>query len=162
MESVKKILAPTDLSDLSWDGVRVALEIAQLFGAELIVHYVISYQDEAVPVHHGIEQWVATAEGEEQVRELMEMRRKDLDRHLSSRFSTAFPMAKIRLQVQIGIPYERILETALSEGVDMIVMATHGRSGLGRFLIGSVTEEVIRRATCPVLAVPPSGQAAGT
>ncbi len=69
----------------------------------------------------------------------------------------AFPellsKVKIRQEVVIGIPHERIVERAERKDVDMIVMSTHGRTGLAHMLIGSVTEHVVRRSICPVLSV---------
>lgn len=53
-----------------------------------------------------------------------------------------------------GRPVDRILERADNEKADLIVMATHGRSGLQRWIMGSVTESILRRSTCPVLTVP--------
>lgn len=69
---------------------------------------------------------------------------------------------KIREEVEIGIPAEKIVEKAAAEGVDMIMMSTHGRSGLRHFLIGSVTERVVRLAACPVLSVRPSEKESST
>ncbi|AAV47178.1 universal stress protein [Haloarcula marismortui ATCC 43049] len=57
----------------------------------------------------------------------------------------------------MGDPYEEIIDYAETAGVDMIVMGTHGRSGLDRFLLGSVTEKVVRTADAPVLTVRLSG-----
>jgi nucleotide-binding universal stress UspA family protein len=59
----------------------------------------------------------------------------------------------------MGDPYEEIIDYAETEGVDMIVMGTHGRSGLDRFLLGSVTEKVVRTADAPVLTVRLSDEA---
>jgi len=55
--------------------------------------------------------------------------------------------------MQIGVPFEEIVRVAQEEHVDMIVMGTHGRSGLNRVLLGSVAERVVRLAPCPVLTV---------
>ena len=60
----------------------------------------------------------------------------------------------VRQEVGVGTPYKRIVEKAQQEGIDMIVMSTHGRTGLAHMLIGSVTERVLRRAPCPIIAVP--------
>ena len=56
-------------------------------------------------------------------------------------------------RVVVGVPYEKILETVGAESVDLIVMATHGRTGLRHLLMGSVTERVVRLAPCPVLTM---------
>jgi universal stress protein A len=60
--------------------------------------------------------------------------------------------------VELGVPYQRILETAKVEQVDLIVMATHGRAGFGHLVIGSVAERVVRLAPCPVLTIRPLGE----
>lgn len=59
--------------------------------------------------------------------------------------------AQVRLEV--GVPWEAIVCVAGDEGAEMIVMGTHGRTGLDRLLLGSVAERVVRRAPCPVLTV---------
>jgi nucleotide-binding universal stress UspA family protein len=59
----------------------------------------------------------------------------------------------VRYRVDVGPPVDAILEAAGEEGATMIVMGTHGRRGLTRFFLGSVAEQVIRRAPCPVLTV---------
>jgi nucleotide-binding universal stress UspA family protein len=57
--------------------------------------------------------------------------------------------------VKVGVPWEVIVGTARDEQADMIVMGTHGRSGLDRMLLGSVAERVVRRASCPVMTLRP-------
>ncbi|MEK7715145.1 MAG: universal stress protein, partial [candidate division NC10 bacterium] len=59
----------------------------------------------------------------------------------------------VRWALEVGVPFEEIVKAAEKEGADMIVMGTHGRSGLNRLLLGSVAERVIRLAPCPVLTV---------
>ncbi|MGH7808992.1 MAG: universal stress protein, partial [Candidatus Binatia bacterium] len=53
-----------------------------------------------------------------------------------------------------GQPYGAILDCAGNEGTDLIVMSSHGRTGLSRMLIGSVTDKILRGSSCPVLVVP--------
>jgi len=144
MKQIKKILAPTDLSTLARDGIRFAFETAQACGAEVIVYHVISYEDREFDVHHGTAQWVASSECSEEIRELIQKRKRDVDRYLIENCSDALSRLKIREEVEIGIPDEKIVEKAAAEGVDMIIMSTHGRTGLRHFLIGSVTERVVR------------------
>ena len=65
--------------------------------------------------------------------------------------------------VDMGVPYQKIVETATAEEVDLIVMATHGRTGLSHLLLGSVAERVVRLAPCPVLTIrPPGARAVGS
>jgi universal stress protein A len=63
--------------------------------------------------------------------------------------------------VNMGVPYQRIVETATAEQVDLIVMATRGRTGLSHLVLGSVAERVVRTAPCPVLTIRPPGEHAG-
>ena len=60
---------------------------------------------------------------------------------------------RVERRVVVGFPAEQILEQAAKEGADIIVMGTHGRTGLMRLLMGSIAEHVVRNATCPVMAV---------
>jgi nucleotide-binding universal stress UspA family protein len=64
-------------------------------------------------------------------------------------------LRELRLETKMveGHPAETICRVAKEEGCDLIVMGTHGRSGLGRLLLGSVAEQVLREAACPVLTV---------
>ena len=77
-----------------------------------------------------------------------------LEDFISKEFAGLIGTTKLRQEVEIGTPYRRIVDKAAAESVDIIVMSTHGRTGLAHMLIGSVTERVLRRASCPVLAVP--------
>jgi len=60
----------------------------------------------------------------------------------------------VREVVVAGQPYNAIIDCATNEHVDLVVMSSHGRSGLSRMLIGSVTDKLLRAAKCPVLVVP--------
>lgn len=66
----------------------------------------------------------------------------------------------IRL-VDMGAPYQKIVETATAEPVDLMVMATHGRTGLSHLVLGSVAERVVRLAPCPELTIRPLGDRSG-
>jgi universal stress protein A len=81
---------------------------------------------------------------------------------MNENFAEYLTAIKVREVVEIGTPYKRIVEKAVEEGADMIIMCTHGRTGLLHMLIGSVTEQVVRRAPCAVLSVPPPKAAAPT
>jgi nucleotide-binding universal stress UspA family protein len=149
MEKIKKILAPTDLSDLSQTGMRYALEMASpQGGAEVIVYHVIEYE-EANP-HDEIFRAESFSSW------LLEDRKKFLAELLRDNYGDLISKVKVHQQVEIGVPHQRIVEKAVEEGVDMIVMCTHGRTGILHMLIGSVTERVVRRSPCPVLTIRPA------
>ena len=137
MAMLKKILAPTDLSDLSATGLRYATQLARDQGAELIILNVVAL-DESNRVDN----------------QDLERHRIRLDGFFSDKAADVSANAKIRKVVDAGDAYGAILDCADSEHVDLIIMASHGRSGLSRMLIGSVTDKVIRGASCPVLVVP--------
>jgi len=149
MPTIKKILVPTDLSELSAVGVHYALEMAESQGAEVIVLYVAHYKD--VARHRGYE--ASLQVHYETVGELLDGCKKGVAEFLQKRFSDLMQKVKVQEEADFGEAYESIVEKAEAEGVDMIIMSTHGRTGVGHMLIGSVTEQVVRRARCPVLSV---------
>lgn len=151
MKKIEKILAPTDLSDLSQAGVRHALEMAKSGEVEVIVYHVIP-PEEGSPHDEGfytdsLGQW------------LIWDRKKHLAEFITEHFADLLDKVTVYIEVEIGIPHRRIVEKSKERGVDMIVMSTHGRSGLLHMLMGSVTEKVIRSAPCPVLSLRPAKEA---
>jgi nucleotide-binding universal stress UspA family protein len=137
MELIKKILAPTDFSDLSARGVRYACQLARDVGAEVIIFNVVLL-DETNTIN----------------KQEMERHRVRLDKFVSDRIADVSGNLKFRKVVDAGQPYGAIIDCAENESVDLIVMSSHGRSGLSRMLIGSVTDKTLRGASCPVLVVP--------
>jgi len=144
METVSKILAPTDLSELSCIGLRHALEMGRSRGAEVIVYYVIDLGD----------QWFMRRERPGPVREMLERHKGELDNFLRDKFPELMNLVEVRQLVELGAAAPNIVEKAESEKVDRIVMSTHGRTGINHLLLGSVSEKVIARAPCPVLVIP--------
>jgi universal stress protein A len=157
MYKIQKILAPVDLSNLSKVGLGYALEIAKSQGAEIVIYNTITVEE--TPFPQGDEEWVATQTELPKVKKTLDRRKKQLERFVTDEFADFANNRRVRLEVEIGTPYKKIVEKAKQESVDMIVMSTHGRTGVLHMLIGSVTERVVRRAPCPVLAVPPPEKA---
>lgn len=151
MSKIRKILAPTDLSDLSCVGLRYALETAREQSAEAIVYL-------AVPIG---EDWFPSSEGAKPERDYAAKEKILLDKFLRGKFSDEMTGVAVRQKVDVGAAASTIVEFAAREGVDMIIMSTHGRTGLKHILIGSVTEKVVERAPCPVLVVPRQREATG-
>ncbi|MBI1996583.1 MAG: universal stress protein [Deltaproteobacteria bacterium] len=144
MKKFTKIIAPTDLSDLSCLGLRYALELAREQSAEIIVVHVI-------PIG---EDWLSAREEPTPARNLMAKERAALDQFLQMKFAEFINLVELRQSVEVGAPHANIVELAEREGADLIVMSTHGRTGLDHMLMGSVTEKVVARAPCPVLSIP--------
>src|SRR5687768_16116769 len=133
----KTILAPTDFSDLSANGVRYACQLARETGAELIAFNVLVLDESNRIDKREIEQ-----------------HKQRLADFVAEKVPDAGAGLKMRQLVDAGQPFGAIVDCAEKEGVDLIVMSSHGRSGLSRMLIGSVTDKILRGAPCPVLAVP--------
>ena len=144
MKKINKILAPTDLSELSGVGVRYALEMGRELSAEVIVYH-------AVPLG---EDWVPPRSEPQRVRDLLANEGAALDKFVSEKFGDEVNLVEIRKRVEFGAAVSNIIDVAEREAVDMIVMATHGRTGLNHMLLGSVAEKVVARASCPVLVIP--------
>lgn len=144
MPKLKKILAPTDFSELSKLGVRRALEMARESGAEVIVYFAIDLGGD----------WMEKPPQVVPYHDMLEDTRNQLDKFLAENFADLIDLVEVRKVVEFGAPAKNIVEEAESEGVDMIVMSTHGRTGLSHIILGSITEKVIARAHCPVLVVP--------
>jgi nucleotide-binding universal stress UspA family protein len=134
---IKRILAPTDFSEVAATGVAYAYQLASDLEAELIVITVIA-PDESNYVSSG---------------ELQE-RKRQLDEFIAENFGGAGSNVIVRKLVESGVPAATIAYWARDQKPDLIVMSSHGRTGLKRALMGSVAEEVLRNSPCPVLVVP--------
>ncbi len=138
----KRILAPTDFSEPSYEALEMAIELAQHFGAELhILHVVPPLHVVPVPVNVEIPLY------EMELREAAERSMQELVEQRVPKSVTVFS------SVVWGDPADEILAYQKEKGIDLIVIATHGRSGWKRFVFGSVTEKVVRTPSCPVLTL---------
>ncbi|HSF29798.1 MAG TPA: universal stress protein [Candidatus Tectomicrobia bacterium] len=144
---IRRILAPTDLSELSSQGLRSALELAQTFGAKLLLLHIVE------PPPYPIEGLVPSQLGANLV--------DDLERQASHELAQMLPETRgsgvdVERRVVVGIPYRKIVEVADEDKADLIVMTTHGRTGLSHLVMGSVAEKIVRTAPCPVLTIRPT------
>lgn len=143
----KKILVPVDFSELSAGVIRAGVDIARDRGASVTVLHVARESDYIT--HYGEEihsAGISPSKLRDDAWIALESRLKSLVRE-------AAPGANVEGSLIWGSPVRDILDVAERGGYDLIVMATQGRRMLSRLFLGSVTEEVIRRAPCPVLAV---------
>ena len=134
-----KILVPVDFSEGSDLALDWATVLARDTGATLLLVHV-----EAIPLTDAGGGEFIYAVPEPPTQELAERLEKVLPKD---------PQVPFLHRMLTGDPARSILRTAESEDVDLIVMGTHGRRGLSRLLMGSVAEEVVRKAPCPVLTV---------
>jgi nucleotide-binding universal stress UspA family protein len=147
--AAKRLLVPVDFSDPSFRALRHAVDLAEDFGnTTLTILYV-------VPADDG---WLHI--GREEFRDLDKSLQKQANAELRALARTHVPPAvRVDLKVRLGRPAEEIVAAASEAKADVIVLSTHGRTGLDRYLIGSVAERVMRLASCPILLIPASGKA---
>lgn len=142
---VKRILFPTDFSDFSKTAEKTACDLADQFGAELHVLHVLHDLFLTMPQTaaallispNSLEQVVNSAE--------VEIQKIPLSVWASSK--------NVVRAVRIGSTYDAIVQYAKENAIDLIVIGTHGRSGLVHVLLGSVAERVVQHAPCSVLVV---------
>jgi nucleotide-binding universal stress UspA family protein len=138
----RHILIPTDGSELAEHGVAHGLALAKSLGAKASVIFVLEPLSEMTGPH--FLQALAT---------YIELRKEQaksvLDRAANAAKEAGVPCET--LQVENGQPYQAIIAAAKDKGCDLIVMSSHGRSGLSMLLIGSVTNKVLTHAKTPVL-----------
>jgi nucleotide-binding universal stress UspA family protein len=145
--NIQRILAPTDLSELSQQGLTTALELAEAFGAKLLLLHVVE------PPPYPVEGIVPSNLGATLLDDLERQASRDLAQMLSGAHGTK---VEVMRRVVVGIPYRKIVEVAEEEKSDLIVMTTHGRTGLSHLVMGSVAEKIVRTAPCPVLTIRPT------
>jgi nucleotide-binding universal stress UspA family protein len=142
---IRRILAPTDFSAHAENAVRYACGLAERLGAELHLLHVLSA---IVPT--GPDPLFAPVLPPESFRELEEASRRALETLLDPSWGS--PRA-LKVAVRWESPVEGIVEYARESAIGLIVIATHGRTGLSHVLLGSVAERIVREAPCPVLTI---------
>ncbi|HEY3153935.1 MAG TPA: universal stress protein [Candidatus Binatia bacterium] len=140
-----KILVPTDLSKLSRSALSYAMEMAAAQKAEVIVLSVIGEEGE----------WFGKDDACNPAKALVPEQERQLDQFVKENCAEFLDQVEIQQIVDVGVPYKEIVRKAEQEKADMIVMSTHGRTGLEHLMLGSVTEKVLAHAPCPVLSIRP-------
>ena len=144
MTSIRRILYATDLSQASDAAWAMAQVVGRLFDAEIValtlVARIVTPAVEYLPPQV-IDEALAAAD---------RAAREGLARFIEGRVP---PTLRVRRRVEGGPAVDGIVDTAREEGAALIVMGTHGRTGLGRVVLGSVADRVVRLAPCPVLTV---------
>lgn len=154
MATIKTILTPTDLSDLSAKGVDYACSLAKDAGAQVIIINVVKVE-ELMSLMREMKTAPSPQWNDGLEERLIQHHQHLLDEFAKKQLPRLSADINIRKVVKLGEPYKTILDCAQEEKVDLIVMSTHGRTGLPRMMLGSVTEKVLRSSSCPVLAIPP-------
>jgi len=146
MSLITKILVASDFSDHAAHALSYAAALSQKFEAPLVIVHV--YSSPVIPVPDG---YVIVSASE-----LADLRAR-LQEGIDKEKQRAIGLGAISVETVLaeGTPWEQIATTARDQGCDLIVMGTHGRTGLSHLILGSVAEKVVRKADCAVLTVGP-------
>ncbi len=144
MPGISRIVVPIDFSDHSKQAFRYAIDFAKTFNAELLLVYVV--EPVVYPADFSFGQ-VALPSME---MELHKRGKQQLDALIEKEVPADL---RARSIVRAGKPFVEIIHVAQEEEADLIIIATHGHSGLEHVLFGSTAEKVVRKADCPVLSV---------
>lgn len=140
--AIRKILCPLDFSENSEHALLYARALAQAHGAELLLLHVVE-----LPLSYLAPDAVLPAD-------ILERQREACVQNLTTiTAAVRQELPHTDWLLEEGNPFPRIIEVARQHAVDLIVMGTHGRTGLAHALVGSVAEKVVRKAPCPVLTV---------
>lgn len=141
-----RILVPTDFSEHSDRALEQALDIAKQYHAKVfLLHVIHDEMHHSVAFDFGLSEEVWRQINDRHLAETKEKLRKQLDK---------FPQAKeveVVANVRQGVSYDEILKEGKEKEIDLIVIASLGRTGIAKYLIGGVARNVLRGSKCPVL-----------
>ncbi len=146
MFAPRNILVPTDFSKYSQKAFREAVDIGKAHGSKVYVLHVIDVIRQCT-MEFCMDDTTENQLIKEGIKKAKEMFHKDVER------LGDLKGLDIRLDVRKGVPYEEILKEQKARKIDLVVIASHGRTGLLRYLMGSVAERVTKGAKCSVLLV---------
>lgn len=149
MSNFERILVPVDFSDHSAEATRIAADLALRFGASLALLHVYDPLAYALP-----DGFIPMPQA--QTDKLLEMLHSQLAS--SQRVAVEAGVAQVDTKLLHGFVAGQIVDFASQGKFDLIVMGTHGRTGIRHLVMGSIAERVVRLASCPVLTVKPTDQ----
>ena len=134
----KSVLIPVDFDELSYSAIAPAREFVEAETALMLIHVL-------TPLHPAdpAAMWNTLNDGQ---------RKQKVEDFLAQKLGE-MGYKKVKIQVAIGDPTTEIIDYAKEISADLIVLPSHGRKGISRFLLGSVTERVVRLSPCPVLVI---------
>ena len=143
MNPFRHILVPHDFSDAATDALRVASDLVPADGRIVVLHVILPFAPAVYAPLAGVGALITPGD-------LVDDTKRELDRTVAKALGAA-QAARVETRVVVGDPHLRIVEAA--RGMDAIVMATAGRTGLRHLVIGSVAEKVVRHSPIPVLTL---------
>jgi nucleotide-binding universal stress UspA family protein len=145
MAAIRRIVHATDFSPASRPAFSRALDLARANRAELVVLHVMT-----TPILYTPEGYALPQTYDRLLADTQAAARKQLDRLVAGAKARGVRARGVLLE---GVAHDRIVRAARSARADLLVIGTHGRTGLARLFLGSVASRVIATATCPVLSV---------
>ncbi len=143
MEStIKKVLVPIDFSDYSKSALRYAVNFSKFFNAEIILIYVVE------PVIYPLDFSMGQIAMPSFNTEWDKRAKEELDKLAKKEINSS-----VKTIIKTGKAFLEIVETAKEEDIDLIIIATHGHTGVEHLIFGSTAEKVVRKAPCPVLTL---------
>ena len=142
--NISKVLVPIDFSDYSKSALKYAVNFVKHFSAQLFLIYVV--EPVIYPPDFSMGQIAIPSVDLEMDKRAIEELNKLAEQEIPAEI-------KVKSIVKTGKPFIEILETASEENVDLIIIATHGHTGVEHILFGSTAEKVVRKASCPVLTL---------
>ena len=147
--SIRRILFPTDFSEQAKEAQKYAMALADRFGAELHLLHVVP--EVAMPLPDSTTSWTLPAAD-------LKLQVEAAERQLLHDLGPDWAEERRTVHTAVvGNAVEEIVKYAKEHEIGLIVIGTHGRTGLSHLLLGSVAEKLVRLATCPVLTVHPQG-----
>ena len=146
MKTPQRILVPTDFSESADKAVEEAVLMALQFNAQLYLLHVVSDIQQCA-VDYCIPEEMVIKYRNESVQGAKKKIQDEISRHPEAK------NLKLAADVRIGTPYEEILREAETNKIDLIIIASHGKTGLLHHPIGSIAERVSRGAKCPVMLI---------
>jgi|JI10StandDraft_1071094.scaffolds.fasta_scaffold06129_6 universal stress protein A len=143
MTKIRRIVCPTDFSPTARIAIDYAAEMARSLGAEMVLLHVVpelSYPTRSFGMANAFPH--LREELHKRASEELEAERARLD-----------PATKVTTELRDGVSHEQVLECAHAQKADLIVMGTHGHTGLTHLVLGSTAERIVRMADCPVMTV---------
>jgi len=141
---IKKVLVPIDFSDYSKSSLRFAVNFTKTFNAQLYLIYVV--EPVIYPPDFSMGQIAIPSVDLEMDKRAEEELKKLAEEEIPSDIVS-------KIIVKTGKPFIEIIETAEEEDIDLIIISTHGHTGVEHILFGSTAEKVVRKAPCPVLSL---------
>lgn len=146
MGHINNILFPTDCSERSKDVLGYAIEVARKFEASITLLHVVS----DISLYGTSTDYLSPINYEHMIDDYEKYSKKHLEEFWESEKSTD---VEVKMVLVVGDPFKEIIQYAKDKDMDLIVLSTHGRTGLQHIMLGSVAEKVVRYSPVPVMTV---------